>query len=129
MANDWKRTVGQANSSSPSSIQNAEHYDRAQAKRVMDGTPGTPSEIVADSTTEQPVPQISILRVTNTNAAVQFLFVGKESDVPGGAPDITEGYALPPNSVTHVFIGKREDGESDFIKSSSSDVQVIVCEA
>lgn len=129
MANPWARTIGQANASSPSSIQNAEHHDRSQSKRAIDGTPGTPTEILADSTTKQPVPDLSILRVTNTDTATQFLAIAADADIPVGDPDITDGYALPPNSVTHIYIGQLATKESTFIKSSDTAVQVIILEA
>lgn len=130
MASDWKSPKGlKTNARSPGSITNAQHHDPSMSERDIAGSPGTPDDIISDAATAQVVPKGAILRVMNTNAAVQYIFIGKQSDVPGGAPDISTGIAIAPNFYENFYLGERKDGESIFIKASSNDVQVVVYEA
>ncbi len=127
---DWKKKLGVHNNArSPATVSNAQHHDKSMAERDISGSPGTPEEIIVASTTPQAVPNHSVLRVVNTNAAIQFLFIGKQADVPGGAPTITTGYAIPSNFYENIYLGELEGNESIFVKSSSDDVQVIVMDS
>lgn len=129
MASDWKSPKGlKTNARSPGSIANAQHHDPSMAERDLAGSPGTPDIIVSDAATKRVVPNGAIIRVVNTDSSMQFLFIGKDGDVPAGAPDITDGIAIPPNFYENFYLGERKDGESIFIKASDNAVQVIIFE-
>lgn len=116
-------------SSSPGTIVNKQNHDRSGSQKTLEGTGGTIKEIIADSSVITPVEAGCVLRVVNTDAATQFLFVGLRSEAPGVAPTIANGIALPPDCKEHVFIGfTAAANEGTVIRSSSSNVQVTVLE-
>jgi len=129
---DWKKGhKGLANNaSSPGSIANRQHHDPSLSEKDVAGSPGTPDQIISDANTGnsgngQHVENFAVIRVLNTNVAIQFLFIGKEGDVPG-APAIGDSIAIAPNFYENFYLGQLEADESIFIKSSSDDVQVVV---
>lgn len=125
----YKKVARLKESSSPTVIQNSQHHDTSLSQKCSVGSPGTPELIIADSTVLTPIKDYATIRVTNTTASVAFIFIGQESDAPGGAPTIADGLALPPNSSENIFIGKLEDdSESVHVKASAATVQVVVFE-
>lgn len=123
----WRPCKGLINNArSPGSITNAQHHDNSLSERNIVGSPGTPDQIISDATNEQPVPDGSVIRVMNTTNMTQFLFIGKESDVPSGDPDIADGIAIAPNFYENFYIGKLVEDESIFIKTSDDDLQIVV---
>lgn len=126
----WKRALGlKGTARNPSTIANQQHHDKSNAERDISGSPGTVDRIISTSATLQFVENHRVLRVANTNAAWQYLFIGEEADAPGGAPDISNGIAIPPNFYENIYLGELESTNSIFIKSSSNDVQIVVMES
>ena len=110
---------------SPGSIDNAEHNDPSGSKKTSAGSAASIKSIVPDSTVKTVVGDFAELRVCNTTASVKFLYIGDDSACPVGAPTITTGLALAPNSVEILHGGQASDGtKSIVIKSDSSGVQV-----
>lgn len=111
---------------SPGSIPNIEHNDPSGAQKNISGTGGVISSVIATSTTVTPVGDGAMLRVVNTSASVQFIWVGKESLAPGTVT-IANGMALPPNSVD-LFFSDISDDDKDamVVKTSNSAVQVVI---
>jgi len=129
MANDkWDKNPRLNRSRSTAVIQNQEHHDPSSSSRDITGSPGTPDVIISTAATKQPVPEGCVIRVANTNAATQFLFIGEDADAPAGAPVLADGMALPPNSSECFYVGKLASGKSPAIKASSNDVQITVME-
>lgn len=126
---NWKELPGLNRARSPGSLQNQQHHDKSLSERDIAGSPGTVDQIIADAATAQTIPDGCVIRVMNTTGAMQFLFIGKLSDVPGGAPTISTGIAIPPNFYENFYIGKLDgDAESVHIKASDNGVQVVVFE-
>jgi hypothetical protein len=113
--------------SSPASIANNEHHDPSGSKKVIDGSAATIREIIADSTTKTPLEDYAVLRVTNTTGAVEYLFVGKDSDAPAGVPTILNGMAFPAGHSEMVFCGVADDNKESIVcKASVVGLQVII---
>ena len=113
--------------SSPSTIHNNEHHDPSGSRKVIDGSPATPDVIISDSTVETPVEDYAVLRVTNTTAGTLYLYVGKESNVPAGAPVITDGIAFTAGQSEMIFCGASDDEKESIVtKASAIGLQVIV---
>jgi hypothetical protein len=118
------------NAKNPATIANDEHSDACHAARDMEGHSAAIKEIVTTSTTKKPVADFALLRVVNTNAAVQFIYIGKDSAAPAGAPDITNGLALPPNESIMLYCPATDDiKDSIVVKTSHATVQVIIMES
>lgn len=125
----WKRNIGITTARNPGAIANEQHDDKSLSQRSQNGTPGTYEQIISNAATAQVVPDLCVLRVANTSATTQFLFIGILADVPGAAPTIANGLALPPNSAQNVFLGAPvNDQQSIYIKASDNGVQVAVFE-
>lgn len=115
------------NARSPGSIDNAQHHDVTGAQKNIDGLPGTWHRILADSTNLEAVWDFAMIIVTNTDTVAQFIWIGREDQVPVGAIDITNGLALPAGNSTPIHLGASDlDGKSIAIKTSSALVQVVV---
>lgn len=130
MADKWGKNLGVNKSSrNPTAIANLEHDDKSLSSRNQSGTPGTYNSIISNAATAQVVPDYAVLRVCNTTGTVQYLFIGALADVPGGAPTIANGIAIPPNFTENVYLGKLEDPiQSIHIKASDNGVQIAICE-
>lgn len=128
MANKWEANPRLKTARSPSSVNNQQHHDKSLSERDINGSPGTIGKIISNANTLQSVPELSVLRVTNTTASTQFLFIGEEADAPAGAPVLAEGFALPPNSVENFYVGQLLSKKSVHIKASDAGVQVVVAE-
>lgn len=129
MADKWAISLGLKRSKNPSAIANDEHDDKSLSARNLSGSPGTANAIISTAATAQLVPAYGILRVMNTSATVQYLFIGIGADIPAGTPDITNGLAIAPNSYECFFLGTPLSMiESVWIKASANTVQVVVFE-
>lgn len=130
MADKWSKDLGLNKSSrNPTAIANLEHDDKSLSARNQSGTPGTYSQIISNAATAQKVPDYAVLRICNTSGSTQFLAIGASAEMPGGAPDISNGMAIPAGHCENVFLGKLEDDlQSIFIKASDNGVQVVVFE-
>lgn len=116
------------NARSPGSIQNAQHHDPSGAERSLNGTPATINKVIATSTTKEPLEPYAILWVVNRNTATQYIFVGKDEDVPVTV-DASNGMALPPNYGILLHCGESNDNKQSIaVKSSHSDVHITILE-
>jgi len=114
------------NARSPGSIFNSQHHDPSSSERSMNGSAGTISVVIPDSTVETAIPPNSVIRVCNTTGATAFIYIGEEGTVPGSI-DALSSYAIPPNSAENFFCGiSRDPSKSIVIKASVIGVQVIV---
>ena len=122
----WQKgdKLGLKTSRSPGSITNAQHHDQSLSERDISGSPGTIGRIISNAATSQVVADYAVLRVANTTATTQYLFIGEVGDVPGAAPDITNGMAIPPNFYENIYLGRLKSCESIYIKASDNGVQV-----
>lgn len=114
----------------PSSIANDQNNDASGVGRSTNGEIIAIDEIIANSALAAgiDVPERGSLRVCNTSGAIQFLWIGDHDQVPGGAPTIANGIALPPNHVAMLFTGNpSSDMKSLKIKTSNTAVQVAIC--
>lgn len=117
-------------SRNPSSIANDQHNDASGVSRSTNGEIIAVESIIADSSAAggADVPERGTLRVCNTSGALQFLWIGDHDAVPGSAPTIANGIALPPNHVAMLFTGlASNDQKSLRIRSSNAAVQVVIC--
>jgi hypothetical protein len=117
-------------SRNPSSIANDQNNDASGVSRSTNGEIIAVESFVADSSLAAgvDVPERGSLRVCNTSGSIQFLWVGDHDQVPGAAPTIANGLALPSNHVAMLFTGvPSSDQKSLKIKSSSAQVQVVIC--
>jgi hypothetical protein len=119
-----KRTGLRNNARSPSSITNMEHNDASAAKKVLTGTGVAFEKIFPTSTDKNAVGPAAVLRIANTTASVQFVFIGKESEMPAGTPDATTGLAVMPNSVEMFYGDVPEDSDEIVVKASDAGVQI-----
>lgn len=112
---------------SPGSIVNEQAHDDTATQRSGNGIPASISLILADSTVKTPIQDNQPLLINNTANAWAYVFVGKDSDCPAGAPAITTGMGVPPNAQVLMFPGKSDDGlQSIVVKASAATVQVVV---
>lgn len=114
------------NSKNPGSIANNEHDDPSKAGRELGGISGmySPDNITAD-VADHAIPDDSILRIANDTGATVYLFIGSEDDVPGGAPDATNGIAILAGTAELIHCGCLNSAKSLVYKCSSASVQVI----
>ena len=113
--------------SSPSTIANNEHHDPSGAQKNLDGSPGTIDFIIPDSTVKTAVEPYAVLRVSNTTAGTLYLFTGKDSDAPAGAPTVLTGLAFPAGLTEMVFCGASDDEKESIVcKASAIGLQIIV---
>lgn len=127
----WAALLGlPANSRNPTAIANQQNDDKSLSARNQSGTPGTYNQIISTAhTTPALVPDYSCLRVCNTTGAVIYLAIDALASLPGGAPDITNGMAIPPNHTENVFVGKLFDPkQSTYVKASAAGLQIVVFE-
>ena len=118
------------NARSPGSIDNAEHHDPSGSKKVIPGIPGTIDSIFATSSSKNPIPPASELWVVNTDAAIQYVYIGKDSGCPAGAPSITTGIAIPAGKGFAIHCGVSDDPmQSIVVKTSSNNVQVTLLQS
>lgn len=112
---------------SPGSIQNEQHHDDTAIQRSGNGMPASMERILSDSTVKTPIQDNQPLWVSNTAAAWAYVFVGKDVDCPAGAPSITTGMGIAPNSSVLMFSGKSDDDQQSIVvKASAATVQVVV---
>ena len=112
---------------SPGSIQNEQHHDDSASQRSGNGMIASMDQIIATSTTKTPIQDNQPLRISNTSGTWQYVFVGKEVDCPAGAPDITTGMGIAPNTSELWFPGKSDDDQQSIVvKTSAATVQVVV---
>lgn len=118
------------NARSPGSITNAQHHDPSGAEKSLNGIPATIKQVVATSTTKTPLEQFALLWVVNRDlAAVQYIFVGKDSDVPATV-DATNGMAIPPGEGLLLHCGASDDDmQSMAVKTSNALVHVTILES
>lgn len=118
------------NARSPGSIDNAEHNDSSGSKKVSAGAPASVSSIIATSTAKTPVGDFAVLRVSNTTASWQYVYVGPENSCPAGAPAITDSLAIAPNTSVVLHGGESGDpAQAVVCKTSSALVQVAILNA
>lgn len=126
MAKNYENKLGQSNSArSPSGISNAEHYDVAGVKKSAKVTPGT-YVMSPNSNVETAVEPRQLIRFFNTNAAVQFVWIGEAGLNP--AVTIATGLAIGPNEEMIIATGDLVSGKSVAFKTSSVDVQAALLE-
>lgn len=112
---------------SPGSIQNEQHHDDTAIQRSGNGMPASMDRILADSTVKTAIQDNQPLWVSNTSASWQYVFVGKDADCPAGAPSITTGMGIAPNTSVLMFSGKSDDDQQSIVvKASAATVQVVV---
>lgn len=112
---------------SPGSIQNEQAHDDSACQRSGNGMIASVERIIAASTTKTPIQDNQPLKVSNTSATWQYVFVGKDADCPAGAPDITTGMGIAPNTSELMFPGKSDDDQQSIVVKTSADtVQVCV---
>jgi hypothetical protein len=112
---------------SPNSIVNEQNHDDTASQRSANGVPASIDQIISPSTAKTAITDNQMLIVSNTSASWNYVFVGKDSDCPLGAPDITNGIGVPPNSQTLFICGKSDDpNESIVVKASNATVQIVV---
>jgi len=112
---------------SPGSIQNEQAHDDCAVQRSGNGMIASMERIIATSTAKTAIQDNQPLMVNNTANAWAYVFVGKDSDCPAGAPDITTGMGVPPNSSVLMFPGKSDDDQQSIVvKTSAATVQVVV---
>jgi hypothetical protein len=117
-------------SRNPSSIANDEHNDASGAGRSANGDILCIDRIIlaadAIAAAGAPIPERGTLRIANTSASWQFVYIGEEGTVPGTL-DITNSMAVAPNSSMMLFSGvSTSDMKSLMIRVSAGTVQVIV---
>lgn len=116
------------NARSPGSIQNAHHHDPSGSEKSANGIPATIKKVVATSTTKEPLEQYAMLWVVNRDAAVQYVFVGKDVDVPVTV-DATNGMAIPAGEGVLLHCGASDDPmQSMAVKTSSAQVHITILE-
>lgn len=116
------------NARSPASIANAEHHDPSGSQKSANGIPATIKQVIATSTTETPLEDFAMLWVVNRDTSVQYIFVGKDSDVPGTV-DATNGMAIPPETGILLNCGaSNDDMQSMAVKTSNALVHVTILE-
>jgi len=114
------------NSRSPGSISNSEHHDVTGSHKGIDGQPLVIEEIVTPNVNPEPIRNHGMVRVFNADAGVQYIWSGKEGEVPGTV-DATTGMALAPGQAEMFFVGySADDQKSLMIKTSSAAVQVVI---
>lgn len=112
---------------SPGSIANEQHHDDTASQRSGNGMIASMERIIATSTTKTPIQDNQPLKISNTSASWQYVFVGKDADCPAGAPDITTGMGIAPNTSELWFPGKSDDPQQSIVvKTSAATVQVVV---
>lgn len=117
------------NARSPGSISNAQHHDPSGAEKSLNGIPATIQQVVATSTTKTPLEQFALLWVVNRDTAVQYIFVGKDSDVPLTV-SATNGMALPAGEGVLLHCGASDDDlQSMAVKSSNALVHVTILQS
>jgi len=109
---------------SPSGIVNVEHHDPSGARKVILGTPSGVQQVIADATSEVSVQQVSVLRVHNTDAAVQYIWVGEENAVPGTV-DATTGIPIPAGAIENFYVGDSTSEYGMVVKTSSANVDIV----
>lgn len=112
---------------SPGSIVNEQHHDDTAAQRSGNGMIASMDRIIATSTTKTAIQDNQPLKISNTSASWQYVFVGKDVDCPAGTPDITNGMGIAPNTSELWFPGKSDDDQQSIVvKTSAATVQVVV---
>jgi len=112
---------------SPSAIANEQNHDDTAVQRSGNGMPASIDRIIATSTTKEPIQDNQPLWVSNTAVVWAYVFVGKDIDCPAGAPSITTGMGIAPNSSVLMFSGKSDDDQQSIVvKTSAATVQVVV---
>jgi hypothetical protein len=120
--------LGLKTSRSPGSITNMEHHDQSGSAKSTKGMPGTIREILANSTTLKPLENFAMIRACNTSGTTAFVWTGPADEAPVTV-DITNGFALPPNSAEVIFLGQSSDPKiSMAVKTSATTVQVVILE-
>lgn len=114
----------------PGSIANDEHNDSAGANRSANGDILCIDRIVptAEHTAAAgaDVPERGTLRIANTTASWQFIFVGEQDIVPA-TMDATTSMAVAPNSSNMLFTGVSNDLQKSLkLRTSAAGVQVII---
>lgn len=115
----------------PGSIANDEHNDAAGANRSANGDILAIDKVIpsAEATAGSPVPERGTLRIANTTASWQYVYVGDEDTVPATL-DITNSMAVAPNSSSMLFTGtSSSDMKSLKVKVSNASVQVIIMQS
>lgn len=120
------------NSRSPGSIHNAEHHDVTGSSKSLVGQPLAIERIMTDSTAattpDNSVRNHGTLRIFNTDGLVQYIWAGKEDEIPATV-DATTGLAIAPGTSEVMFVGYSDDDKKSIVvKTSSSAVQVAVIE-
>lgn len=129
MSKTFNDKLGQTGASAPSAIANSQNIHSAGVAKVSQTLPATPFQIVTDSTVDIPVADCDVLRVANTTGSVQYLNVRSQEDAAPGAVDISNSFAIMPNSVELVAIGQRLDKKGQIVKTSDTGVQVIILDS
>lgn len=121
--------LGVKNPRSPGSIVNIQANKPTASQRGLECSPAAIREILSASTTLTPVDNFGLIRVFNTNAGVQYLWVGLEGDEPETV-DITNGLALAIGVPENFVLPASSDASKSLcIKTSSDDVQVAIMES
>ena len=114
---------------SPSAIENAEHLDKAGAKKVVNCVPGSLDAILPNSNTEIAVKPKSVVRFMNTAGVTAFVWCGIEGTAPVTV-DITNGYAVGAGQELIVAFAEPEDQtKSAAFKTSAATVQAALIES
>lgn len=118
--------LGLKTARSPGSIHNMQHHDQSGSEKSIKGFPGTIREVLADSTVLTALENYALIRVCNTSASTAFIWTGPADQAPMTV-DVTNGFALPPNSCDVIYLGQSSDPKiSMAVKASASAVQVVV---
>lgn len=127
MAKVFKDKLGQTGASAPSAIENSQNIHNAGVRKVAQTLPATACEFVT-SNVDFPVRECDVLRVANTTGAVQFFNV-RAFDAAAPALNATDSFALMPETVELVAIGKRADDKSQVAITSDAGVQVAIIDS
>ena len=109
----------------PASIANAQHHDASNGQKKISASPSQIKKVISPSTTATVVDEDSLIRAYNNNAAVAFLWVGQEDQVPGTV-DATNGVPVAPNSAENFLVGfSADEQKSLMVKTSAATLLVL----
>lgn len=125
MGKVFKDKLGQTGASS--NTMNAEHIHTAGVKKVSQTLPSSASVFIPSSATATGVHGGEVIRAANTTGLVQFVAVVAQDVTP--ALDITDSFAIMPNSVELIAVGERNDGKGQIIQTSDAGVQLVILDS
>jgi len=101
-------------------IINVEHNDAAGAKKVIQSGIVIGDIFGNNSGTAQFIGEKAVVRAVNTDIAIQYIKFG---DSGVAVPTVTDGVAIPIGGDVYL-----NSGDQEYVRTSSNNVQVIVCQ-